>query len=185
MKVTATGEADQVLSELPRWELDKVDRLLAVLDEDIRHIRGSLSRLDELRSLVIKRDDTALARLLENIRSEADDYAANESMRQAIREELADAVGCEVETMTLSRLETVLPEDRRAQVADRKARLRALVNELRKEHISTAMLLSECARFNSQLLRAVFNIGRTGSVTYSPTGAAKRQTDTTLVNLQY
>jgi len=40
----------------------KVDELLAVLDEDIRHVRASLLRLDELRSLVIKRDQAALGR---------------------------------------------------------------------------------------------------------------------------
>lgn len=185
MKATETVRAGRILSELPGWGLDKVEQLLGVLDEDIRHIQASLSRLDELRSLVVKRDDATLASLLENIRSEADDYAANESMRQTIRKDLADAVGCEVETMTLSRLETMLPEDVRAQVADRKARLRDLVNELRKEHLSTAMLLSECARFNSRLLRAVFGIGKTSSVTYSPTGATQRHPCAALVNLQY
>jgi len=163
----------------------KVDELLAVLDKDIRHIHDTLSQLNELRSLVIKRDDTALAKLLGSIRAEADSYAANESKRQSIRRELAGAFSCNVKQMTLSRLETLLPEQKKVQISDRKASLRALIKELKKEHSSTAMLLSECARFNSLLLRAIFDVGKTGTVTYSPNGAAKQQIDTALVNLQF
>ena len=48
---------------------DAVDKLLAVLDEDIRHIRKSLSRLDDLRHSVIKRDDASLHKLLEDAQS--------------------------------------------------------------------------------------------------------------------
>ena len=129
----------------------KVDELLAVLDKDIQHIHDTLSQLNELRSLVIKRDDTALAKLLGSIRAEADSYAANESKRQSIRRELADAFSCNVKEMTLSRLETVLPEQKKVQISDRKASLWASIKELKKEHSSTAMLLSECARFNSLL----------------------------------
>ena len=163
----------------------KVDELLAVLDEDIRHIQKSLSQLNELRSLVIKRDDIALAKLLGSIRTEADTYATNESKRQSIRRELAGAFGCKLEDMTLSRLQTVLPEQKKVQISDRKASLRALIKQLKTEHSGTAMLLSECARFNSLLLRTISDVGKTGTVTYSPNGASKQQIDRTLVNLQF
>ena len=53
---------------------DKIDELLAVLDTDIQHIQQSLSYLNELRSLVIKRDDTALGTLLGVIRAGSDSY---------------------------------------------------------------------------------------------------------------
>jgi hypothetical protein len=163
----------------------KVDELLAVLDKDILHIQDSLSQLNELRSLVIKRDDTALAKLLRSIRAEADSYAANESKRRSVRRELAGVFSCSLEEMTLSRLETILPEQKKVQVSDKKASLRALIRQLKREHSSTAMLLSECARFNSLLLRTIFGVGKTGTVTYNPDGAARRQIDTTLVNLQF
>jgi hypothetical protein len=164
---------------------DKVDALLTVLDKDIEYMQDSLSLLNELRSLVIKRDDAALGKLLGSIRTEADSYATNESKRRSIRRELAGALGCNVREMTLSRLETILPEEKKTQVADRRAKLRALAEELKKEHSSTAMFLSECARFNSVLLRTIFDVGKTGTVTYSPNGAAKRQIDTALVNLRF
>ncbi|MHC4482152.1 MAG: hypothetical protein ACYSW4_01245 [Planctomycetota bacterium] len=57
---------------------DKVDKLVVVLDKDIQHIQEALSQLNELRSLVIKRDEVALGKLLERIRVESDGYTANE-----------------------------------------------------------------------------------------------------------
>jgi len=55
---------------------DKVDELLVILDKDTQQIQESLSRLNELRSLVIKRDDAALGKLLERIQYESDSYRA-------------------------------------------------------------------------------------------------------------
>jgi hypothetical protein len=164
---------------------DKVDELLIVLDKDIQHIQQSLSRLNELRSLVIKRDDISMGRLLESIEAESDSYRSQESKRQSIRKELAIALDCNLKQMTLSRLEEALPEEKKAQVAEKKAKLRSLTEELKKEHLGTALLLSECARFNSLLLKGIFNLGKTEMVYYNPNGATKRQTDTAFVNLQF
>lgn len=167
-------------------EMDgKIDELLVVLDEDSRHVREALSRLDELRSLVIKRDEAALGRLLKTIGDESDSYCANESKRQSLREELAAASGCSVAEMTLSRLEAMLPGEKQVQVAQRKAELRLLTEELKREYLKTTMLLSDCARFNSVLLRGVLELGRTGAITYSSDGAAKLQTDTAFVSMQF
>jgi len=167
------------------WLLDKVDELLVVLDQDVEHMRDSLSLLNELRSLLIKRDDASLGKLLEDIQTESDSYQSHELKRQSIREELAAALGCSVEQMTLSRLEEVLPEEKEAQVSQMKARLRILAGELKREHLSTGLLLSECARFNNLLLRGIFYAGKSGAVMYNSNGAAKRQTDTAFVNLQF
>jgi hypothetical protein len=164
---------------------EKIDELLLCLDEDIRHIRDSLLRLDELRSLVVRRDDVALGRLLESIRAELDSYKSHELKRQSLREELAVAFGCNLEEITLSRLEAVLSGERKAQVVERKSKLRLLTVELKKEHLGTMMLLSDCARFNGVLLRSVFELGKTGTITYNSSGSAKRQTDMALVNLQF
>jgi hypothetical protein len=50
----------------------KVDALLAALDEDIRSTQSTLSQLDVLRSLIIKRDDKALEALLRDLQEEAE-----------------------------------------------------------------------------------------------------------------
>jgi len=164
---------------------EKVDELLVVLDSDIRHIRECLASLNELRSSVVKRDDAALARLLDRIRIESDGYRANELKRQSIRKELAPILGCSVEQMTLSRLETVLPKETGAQISRIRAELKPLVNEFKKEHLSTMLLLSECARFNGLLLASILDLGKTEMLVYSPKGAASQQADNVFVNFRF
>jgi hypothetical protein len=164
---------------------DNVDRLFGVLDEDIRHIRGNLSRLNELRSLVVKRDDTSLRKLLESIQSDSNSYKDNELKRRLLLKELATAFDCGFEQMTLSRLEVELSGEKKAEVAERKIKLQTLAEKLKKEHLSTAMLLSDCARFNSVLLKGILELGQGGTITYNPKGSAERQTNPTVVNLQF
>jgi hypothetical protein len=164
---------------------DKVDELLDVLDKDIGNMQRDLSCLNELRGLVIKRDDAALNKLLERIQSETNNYKDQQLRRRAARKDLADMFDCDFEQVTLSNLEARLPEGKRDQVAARKAKLKELVKELKKEHISTALLLSECARFNSLLLKSILGLGRSKAVTYTNNGAAKRQNDTAFVNMRF
>ncbi len=163
---------------------DKVEQLLAILQNDIEHLQKTLARLNELRGLVIKRNDTALSKLLESIHADSDTYKAAELKRQMIRKELADALGCSLQQLTLSALEAVLPDEKKNRIALIKEKLKLLIKELKKEHISTTLLLSECARFNSLLLKSIFALGKTGTLTYSSSGAAKQQADLAFLNLQ-
>ena len=160
---------------------DKVDELLDVLDKDICNIQQSLSWLNELRSLVIKRDEAVLSRLLQKIQAKADGYAANDLKRKSIRKDLADALDCGAEQITLSKLVPkcfgILPEEKKALLNDRRIKLKVLIEQLKKEHLSTVLLLSECVRFNSLLLRAIFDPRSTAGTEmfmYSPSGAAKQ-----------
>lgn len=164
---------------------NRVRELLAVLDRDIQHVQETLSRLNELRALVIRRDDVSLAGLLDTIQAESENYASNELKRNAIRRRLADIIGCSYEQMTLSMLETILPTEEREQIGLRKNELRLLATKLKKEHLSTAMLLSACARFNGKLLKSIFQPGKAGTVTYNSSGHTRRQADTGLVNIQF
>ena len=164
---------------------DKVDELLAVLDKDIEHMQQDVSYLNELRGLVIKRDGTALSKLLEHIQSETNSYKDHQLKRRSIRRELAGIFDCDFEQMTLSNLEARLPEDERTQVIIRKTKLKELVKELKKEHISTALLLSECARFNSLLIKSILGLGESKTVTYTSSGVTKRQSETKFVSLRF
>ncbi|MHC4424312.1 MAG: hypothetical protein ACYSWR_06560, partial [Planctomycetota bacterium] len=109
----------------------------------------------------------------------------NESKRQSLRKELADAIGCDVHQMTLSVLEDNLSKEKRDSVAERKTRLKSVIEQLKKELLSTTLLLSECARVNSLLLNGIFDFGKKDGVYYSSNGSKKRQTDTAFVNLQF
>ncbi len=164
---------------------DKIDQLLLVLDKDIQHIVENLSKLNDLRGLVVKRDDVSLHELLESIKSESNSYKENELKRQSLREELATVLDCSLEQMTLSRLETELSGEKKAEVAQKKTKLQTLAQKLKKEHLSTMMLLSDCARFNSVLLKGVLEFGQAGTITYNPKGFAKHQASSTFVNLQF
>ncbi|MHC4395223.1 MAG: flagellar export chaperone FlgN [Planctomycetota bacterium] len=178
-------DKDEILQRAAKLEPDKIDELLAVLDEDIKHIQDSLLRLDELRSLLIKPSNESLDSLLESIRADSDGYAVNESKRQSIQRELAAELGFGVGQMNLSRIEAHLMGQKKDQVISKKIKLRSLTEELRKEHLSTAMLLSDCARFNGLLLRTIFDFGKTGTVYYNSNGSTKRQSGTAFVNLQF
>jgi len=163
----------------------KIDELLAVLDEDIRHVRASLLRLDELRVLVVKRDHAAMSRLLEKIRGESQEYSVNESKRESMRMGFAAALRCGVSDMTLSRLESVLGDEKRIELMQKKAQLRSLTEKLQTEHAKTAMLLSDCARFNSALLRGILEVGSAGASTYGADGVRRVQSNSVFVSLQF
>jgi len=164
---------------------NKIDQLIAVLDEDIRHIEDSLLRLDRLRGLVIKRDDVGLNILLEDIRSASSTYTQNELRRKTIREDLARMFDCDVDQMTLSWLQAELDDPKRSLIIDKKRQLRSLAGRLKKEHISTSMLLADCSRFNSMLLRGIFNLGNSDEIYYGADGAMKQQRNTAFVNTQF
>jgi len=163
---------------------DKVDELLVCLDKDAQHMQENLLHLNEIRELVIKRDDAALGKLLDSIQAESSSFRDHESNRKSIRKELADSLGCDLEQMTLSALQKSLPETKKDRINQTKAKLKSLSAELKKEYLSTALLLSECARFNNQLLKGIFDLGKTRSIHYNSNGETKRQIDTAFVNLQ-
>jgi hypothetical protein len=171
----------------------KTAALLDVLHEDIRHLESALSRLDLLRSLLIRRENAALEQLLGDIQQQAETYRAIEQKRQQLRNDLALALGCTEGELTLSRLRkelsgpTCSEAQRRsgAAVAERQARLRSLAAQLKREHTLTALLLRDCARFNRSLLRVFLGSAGRGCATYSPTGATQRGTGAPLMSIQF
>ena len=171
----------------------KIAALLKVLDADIRHLEVALSRLDLLRSLLIRRDNAALEQLLGDIHEQAEAYRAIEQERQQLRRDLAVELGCTERELTLSRLQKELTgptaseaqRRRGAVVAERQARLRSLVGQLRREYTLTGLLLRDVARLNRSLLRAFLGSGGRGCATYSPTGAAQRDPGAALMSIQF
>lgn len=162
-----------------------VDALLAVLDDDIRHTEATIAQLDTLRTLLIKRDDAALEQLLRELRERGQAQGRIEQQRQTLRCELANALGCDLKSLTLSVLQQALSGPRRAAVADRQKQLKATVRRLKQEHRLTHALLLDCARFNQSLMRVFFGAESDRRTTYGATGQAKHRTEMTVVDLQY
>jgi hypothetical protein len=161
-----------------------VEDLLGVLKRDVQHIERTLSFLNEIRVLVIKRDENNLGRLLEEIRAEAQQYSANEQRRRTISGQLAVLLGCKPAELTLSALRSHLDEPAKSDVAERQEQLRTLAQRLQGEYVMTASLLSDCARINSRLLRVVFEQSRTGLVCYDSQGTTARGSDAAFMSMR-
>ena len=163
----------------------KVDQLLIVLDGQSQRMQANLERLNELRALVVKRDETELRKLLNVIQSESGDFRDNELRREQLQAELACVFGCDLKQMTLSRLADELSGEIRDKIIEIRTALQTMGQKLKNEYLSTMMLLSDCARFNRTLLNNILNLGQTGNVTYNSNGSADRRGRTSFVNLQF
>lgn len=164
---------------------EKIDELLSVLDRDIEHLETSLSQLDRMRELVVRRDDAGLGGLLEMVRGQAESFAQNECRRQLLREELAQILDEPAEQITLTMLERTLAGHKRTQLAEKKQRLRSLTARVKKEHFSTRQLLADCARFNRVLLEKIFELCGKGTVTYGSGGNVNKEDAATFVNVKF
>lgn len=164
---------------------DCVDQLLDVLDADIVHLENSLVRLNELRGLVIKRDNDALGHLLATVQSELKPYSDNESRRKMLCKKLAALIGCEPNQITLSRLGIELANTKKSELDSRKSKLKLLTTRLKSEYAGTCLLLTDCTRFNRMLIKCIFEVCQVSPTTYSSSGAAQQQTNTVFMNVQF
>jgi hypothetical protein len=160
-----------------------IDPLLAVLQKDMDHITSTLGILDQLRGMVIKRDDESLNLLLEKVRLKTEKYTLVENQRQQIRRELARLWGCEPLEMTLTKLTQILAPEKSNKVKEMRNNLENLMARFKAEHLSTFMLLSECSRFNGVMLSALLN-GRREETTYNRQGSMNSQSKRNIMNLQ-
>ena len=162
-----------------------IDELLDVLDRDIEQLRQSIERLNDLRALVVKRDDRSLHNLLTAVRNESRQYSDNESRRQSIRARLARLLGCSLQQMTLSKLQTIAGEHKRSRISETAENLRTLSASLKTQYAATTLLLADCTRVNRQLLHCILNRSHGREITYNSSGAAKTQVDTGFMNLRF
>lgn len=160
-----------------------IDPLIEVLERDMEHIECSIEVLDQLRGMVIKRDDKSLNLLLEKVRIKTNKYATVENRRQTIRKELARIWGCDVSEMTLTKMIGILSPHRSKQMQETKNKLESLLERFKAEHLSTFKLLTECSRFNEVMLSALLN-GKRDESTYNRQGSMKWQSKQNIVNLQ-
>jgi hypothetical protein len=164
---------------------EKADADVSVLDEDIGYVEATLSRLDGLRGLMIKRDAVGLEPLLSKIAEEAEAPAAKCATRQQLTRDLAGALGAKAERVTLAELQSRLPEAWGTALVERRTRLRSLAADLKREYSLTSTLLSDCARFNRLLMRAYFGAKGQSGVTYNPNGATRQHANRRLMSLQF
>lgn len=172
-------------STVPLQLRRKVEDLIRLLDRDVEYLNTNLERLDLIRTLVVKRQDRELSRLLDTLRIESEGYGRHESRRHLLRQEIADLLDCNVHDLTLSGLGEWVDDALRQTLTQRKHTLRELTQRLRREHLSTSWLLRDCARFNTVLYNALFHPGQENALTYNIQGATERHRAQSLMNLQF
>lgn len=158
-----------------------VRSLVQTLDRDIVQIRHSLTLLESLRVLVIKRDETGLSALLSEVRQQNRSNGQCETQRQVLRERLGAMLGYEPGAMTLSHLLGHLSGTPHADVSQKREELQHLLEQLQQQWELTHVLLRDCARLNRRLLNAFF--AQTGPGTYGPGGIKQTQAQTHAVNM--
>jgi len=163
---------------------DKVRQMLDVLDTDVENIQLNMNMLNDLRGFVIKRDDKSLEQMLEKLHTQPNRFRDNELRRTQLREELAQAIGAEPKDTNLSAIERQLTGELKKQVREKKFKLKLLTAMLRKEHLNTAKLLTDCARFNSMLLKCILDAGQAKTITYNPQGLSERQSSSAIMNME-
>jgi hypothetical protein len=162
----------------------KVRDLLDALQRDIEHIERTISYLNEIRGLVIKRDEQGLGRLLDTIRTEAQEHSANEQNRRLIREDMAELLDCRPEKLTMSVLQRRADGLAKEAVAETQRKLKVMVARLQREYAATVSLICDCSRINSHLLKVIFERGSAGVACYDSSGQMKRRPDAAFMNMR-
>jgi hypothetical protein len=162
-----------------------VEELLAVLDADAVLLEAMLGHLNSLRAVVIKRSETELEHLLENIKAQQEQRDAVESRRQKLRQIAAKALGCSAEQVNLTRFMEHLSEEMQQEVAQRKIVLERLVAKLKTEYTATVMMLNECSRFNRVLIDSIIGCRHNAATTYNASGQTQRHDGSRFIIAQF
>jgi len=161
----------------------KVDELLVILEKDLEHIANGIEELNGLRTLVIKRDDYGLGRLLEQIRSRSGEYTENLKQREQVRSCIARLLDWPVEKVKLRELEKAVSAEQSTRIKRMRQQLTEKVSQMQSGHSGTVMLLRDLARFNGMLLNTILEKGRRSGTIYNAHGGRSRGGEVAFMNL--
>ena len=136
--------------------LGLLDELAAALDREIDVLQQRITQLDEMNEAFTRRDNDRLDGLLAEIDRTQHDQTVLDGRVHALREKLASHYGLAVAEARLSRLEQLVPADRRAGLTARRERITALAHTVRQRNFQAALVLNETARINRLLLETLF-----------------------------
>mgnify|MGYP006280410803 CR=1 FL=1 len=160
-----------------------VANLADVLDEEIALLTRRHGQLRELAGAIAARDDEPMERLLAEMEQLQQVQAATDRRLRHARRALAACFACDASELRLSRLIDRLSGEDRGRIEWRRRRIMVLVEDVRREHIRTAMLLTECARVNRELMETLFPAS-TPVTTYGTSGRESWRPHTGLVDTE-
>jgi len=171
------------MNALPDSALALVDELIKMLDREIDLLDVRCLQLAGLSRASIERDDEAMETLLAEIETTQLRQESTDRELDSLRRSLAGLLGWPVARTRLGALLEVLPDGRRDALAARRDRIAALVDQLRRQHMSTALVVAESARINRMLLESLSPQSRRVT-TYGVRGQTSWRPDAPLVDME-
>lgn len=146
-----------------------VDELTTVLDQEIELLELKRLQMANLYAAIVERDDAVMETLLEQMEHAQRHQEAVDARMAAIRAIMAKSMGAAPATVRLAMLVEMLPAEMSAAIAVRREKIVDLADRLRKQHMSTSLLLRECSRINRMMLEALLS-GPAALTTYGTGG---------------
>ena len=171
------------MNALPQGALALIDELIKMLDREVDLLDLRCVQLAGLSRASIERDDETMESLLTEIENTQLRQESTDREMDALRRGLAGLLGWPVARTRLGNLAEVLSGPRREAVAARRTCIAALIEQLRRQHMSTALVVAESARINRMLLESLCPQSRRVT-TYGVGGESSWRPDAPLVDVE-
>ena len=152
------------------------EELVPLLDRQIEMLQARLLIMQKMTDCVLVNDMDRLRQLLQEELDIEADIAVLERQVQELRAGIADALGRPADTVTLANLLESSDGPEAIALNDRRERILALIDQLRRESSSTARLVRFALEFNSDLLSALLG-SPIGARVYSADGSVSERAE--------
>ena len=159
-----------------------VEELLVVLDDETELLEVKRSQLADLSKTLLRNDNEAVEVLLGQIEQAEETQVLLAGRLQTLRETLAEAFGCDLKEFNLAWLIDRLPRPRALALIHQRQKVSGKVDEFRKQHMQTTILLTECSRITGMMLDSLTPSGAV--VTYDADGSDRWRAEAGLLDME-
>jgi len=159
-----------------------VEELLVVLDDETELLEVKRSQLADLSKMLLRNDNETVEVLLRQIEQTEEIQVLLAGRLQTLRETLAGAFGRDLKEFNLSWLIARLPRPQALALIHRRQKVSGKVDEFRKQHIHTTILLTECSRITGMMLDSLTLSGAV--VTYDAEGSDRWRAEAGLLDME-
>ncbi|HUS47772.1 MAG TPA: flagellar export chaperone FlgN [Phycisphaerae bacterium] len=171
------------MSALQPDDKGHIQELLAVLDGQTALLRSRRADLAELSEAMVAADNDRMEAVLRRMDQTGDAQAAQDRRLAAVRQQIAEGLGLQAAQLKLAELAERLPDPLGGALRRRRQQIIEEVQAFRRQHLQTAMLVSQCAQVNRALLEWLFPAS-CGLTVYGSGGPNHWRRDTGLVDAE-
>ena len=146
-----------------------IEELISFLDNQSEHVQKMIEFLDEFRKALIRRDLPVLQDMQTQLEQELEIRVQLDQSQRNLQRKLSGILECPDEEACLSALCRLLDSPLRETIQQRQRHLNEQILHLRQQHLSTELLLRECARMNRRFLEMIVGTDEKGK-TYDAQG---------------